>query len=372
MGTDIPTPASLRLRHLPLPARLVLSVFLISVGCGYVAALWQLHMQHASPGSFLPTGDDAVRIFHPTKGERPQSKLEVLLEAPEERPFNGMGQMCAAFTTKSTKPEWEPAITELAMNLTGKEEDDLKDEDKECAEKQLRAERDGERLALIAWVRAGAKKADYDRDGFVLPNDLIEHPITKKFVKDGEKEKTVTVTSILTTRCFRCHKQPDGVGKAKEFPLNDFAKLKPYVQVLETPTGMPLDKLAQSTHVHLLGFSMLYGLTGLIFAFTSYPLLVRIFIAPLPLVAQLVDISCWWLARLNPGFAQVIVVTGGLVAAGLMLHILLTLFNLYGKAGKGIIVLLLVAGALGGWQIKQRFVDPYMVQETAKLTAGDK
>ena len=74
--------------------------------------------------------------------------------------------------------------------------------------------------------------------------------------------------------------------------------------------GMSLSKLAQTTHVHMLGFSMLYGLTGLLFAFTSYPVFVRVLIAPLPLLAQIIDISFWWLARLDepygPGFAAAI------------------------------------------------------------------
>src|SRR6516162_560596 len=72
MGTDQPTPARLRLRDLPLSARLVLSAFLISVGCGYFAALVQLHFQHASPGNAMPTRDDVVRVFYGPTGEKPK------------------------------------------------------------------------------------------------------------------------------------------------------------------------------------------------------------------------------------------------------------------------------------------------------------
>ncbi len=367
MGTNLPTPIHLRLRDLPLPARLVLSAFLLSVGLGYFAALVQLHMQHATPGHALPTGDDAERLFSGKPGERPKSKLEALIEAEESQPFNGSGQMRQAFTIKSTKPDWDSAIDERAEKIAG-DGNEVEDKHREQAEKELRAERDGERQAVMAWVNAGAKKEEYDRDGFVLPTELIAQPITAKFVKDDGGKKTVKVASILTARCYRCHK-PDGVGKAKDFPLNDYAKLKPYVTVSENSTRMSTEKLAQTTHVHLLGFSMLYGLTGLIFAFTSYPRLVRILIAPLPLVAQVADISCWWLARIDPTFAHVIVFTGGVVAGGLMLHIGLTLFNLYGKVGKGVLLLLLVATALGGWQLKQHVIDPYLAHEGVAATA---
>jgi hypothetical protein len=47
MGTTS-TPRFL-LRDLSLSSRLVLSVFLLSVGLGYMAALIQLHFQHAKP-----------------------------------------------------------------------------------------------------------------------------------------------------------------------------------------------------------------------------------------------------------------------------------------------------------------------------------
>jgi hypothetical protein len=52
-----------------------------------------------------------------------------------------------------------------------------------------------------------------------------------------------------------------------------------------------LKKLAQTTHVHLLGFGLLYGLTGLILTFTSYPGWLRGLLGPLPLVAQVGDIG---------------------------------------------------------------------------------
>jgi hypothetical protein len=369
MGTESPSSAlSLRLRNLPLPARLVISAFLLSVGLGYLAALVQLHMQHATKGNVLPTAEDAERIFAGKKGERPKSKIESLLETPvaekdaeAAKQFSGNGQMCEAFTKKSTKPDWESALEERAGKIA-KDPDDIQDAERERAEKELRLERDGERQAVVAWVSAGAKEEEYKRDRFVLPDELKDHPLTKKYVvKDGD-QCLVKTTSILTDRCYRCHKT-DGVGKAKDFPLNDYAKLKPYVQVSETSTRMSTEKLAQTTHVHLLGFSMLYGLTGLIFAFTSYPGIVRALIAPLPLVAQVIDISCWWLARVDPRFAHVIVYTGGAVAGGLMLHIGLTLFNLYGWKGKGLLLLLVVAAGLGGWQLKQNVIDPYLADE---------
>ena len=77
-----------------------------------------------------------------------------------------------------------------------------------------------------------------------------------------------------------------------------------------------------------LGFGMMFFLTGVIFSMTSYPGFLRVLFCAWPLVFQMIDIGCWWLARLDPMYARVIVYTGGLVALGLGLQVVLTLLDL--------------------------------------------
>jgi hypothetical protein len=57
-----PTPR-FTLRDLPLPAKLVVSTFLISVGLGYLWAMAQIHFKHASPGRPMPGIEDLVARF---------------------------------------------------------------------------------------------------------------------------------------------------------------------------------------------------------------------------------------------------------------------------------------------------------------------
>src|SRR5215204_4492308 len=59
----IPTPARYTLRDLPLPAKLVVTTFLISVGLGYLWAMAQIHFKHASAGEPMPTQADLVARF---------------------------------------------------------------------------------------------------------------------------------------------------------------------------------------------------------------------------------------------------------------------------------------------------------------------
>ncbi len=366
--TPLPPPASraFTLRDLPLAVRLTLAVFLISVGIGYTSALVQLHFQHASTGEMLPTPDDAIRVFHGSIGDKPKSKIEQVLPESDRGPFNGSGQMTSAFTTRSDEPFWKTAIQKKAKALAKKAGKPQEQLDLETAEAELRKERDTERLTVLAWIESGANEAEYNEDAFVLPAKLANRPMTEKFLQVGEPP-TVQIKSLLDARCARCH-TPDGDPKASQFPLDTFQHLKSYVTV-KTSSGMSLEKLAQTSHVHLLGFSMLYGLTGLILSLSSYPRLLRVVLCPLPLLAQVVDISFWWLARLpepqGPMFAWAIVYSGAVVAVGLLLHIVLSLFNLFSKKAWMILILLFGAAAYSAHEAKVRVIDPFIAQEKA-------
>ncbi|HMP17749.1 MAG TPA: hypothetical protein PKD72_12050, partial [Gemmatales bacterium] len=157
------------LSFLPWPVRLTLAMFLCAAGVGYLTGLVQLHFAHASPGNLLPSGEDVVKVYHGESGQK-MTHLERLLEAPENLPFNGNGSMRRAFLDKS---------------------DDWKDAIQQKPEAAIREEREGERLALLAWLRAGAKKENYDEDSFSLLESLHKQPITSDFLKLDEAGKEV-------------------------------------------------------------------------------------------------------------------------------------------------------------------------------------
>lgn len=334
---------------LNLASRLVIAAFLVSVSIGYFSALVQLHFQHASPGKLLPEADDAADIYH---GRTGMSQLERLLVADEGKPFNGSGSMRQTFTSKSAG--WRSAINRRAK-------------EKKCdlrrAEEELRSERNGERLAIVDWIRAGASRASYEENNHVLSAPLFHQPITSEFVDAGpDGTPRVKIASIVESRCARCHSDGKS-GQAAQFALDKWEQLHEYCEVETTDGGMSLKKLTQSTHVHLLGFAMLYGLTGLIFSLTRYPGWLRATLGPFVLLAQMADISMWWLARADPAFARAIVLTGGAVATGLFLQVVLSLFDLFGRLGRLVLVLLILAGGVGGYVVKEQVITPYLAKE---------
>jgi hypothetical protein len=345
------------LRNLSLASRLVVAAFLVSTGIGYLLALVQLHVQRATPGTLLPGTDQTANTFY---GHTGMSQFERLLVVDEGKPFNGSGTMRQAFTTKSAG--WRAAITRRAKE---------KQISLRQAEEELRTEREGERLAILDWIRTGASRGSFEADNHILSPHLAKHRITREFVeKDADRTVRVKVAAILDTRCTRCHSESRS-GSAAQCPLDTWEQIHDYCAVETTDGGISLKRLVQSSHVHLLGLGMLYGLTGLIITLTSYPAWMRGLLGLLPLVAQVVEIGCWWLGRIDPLYAKAIVLTGAAAGLGLFLQIGLSLFDLFGKAGRIVLVILILGACLGVYVTKERVIDPYLAKETMSATVGE-
>jgi hypothetical protein len=77
------------------------------------------------------------------------------------------------------------------------------------------------------------------------------------------------------------------------------------------------------------------------------------------------------LGRLDPSYAQAVVVTGAVVAVGLCLQITLSLFNLFHRLGQCLLVLVLVAACVGGYVVKERVIDPHLLKESVSATVND-
>ena len=384
MSTDSSS-SRFNLRDLSLPSRVVIAVFMLAVGVGYFSALVQLHFQHAKAGELLPTPDDAADAYGGLPGK---GQLERLIVASEDLPFTGTGSMRPAFTTRSAG--WLNRVRDRARLIpTPKEEkkddekkddgkkDDEKKEEKKLTErdldratKELRAERHLEADSLVAWIHAGGKQSEYGQ--FLLPEKLekqfpkeIGDDLAKFFQRNQQGRVVGNIESIISTRCYRCHRE-GATGSEGEIHLDKFEVVQDYL-LPERGGGMSLRKLAQSTHAHLLTFCVLFGLTGFVFSCTSWPAAVRLGLAPFTLIMQVVDISFWWLARLDeplgPMFGKGIAVTGGLVAMSLMAQIFGTLATLFGKHGLILlaIFILLGLGALAG--VYFLVIGPYLINE---------
>ena len=351
-----PAAPRIALRQLPLAARLVLSVFLIAVGLGYFSAMIQLHMKHSKrEGEPLPTPADVVEVFAGLK----------LFDPNEKPPCSSVDLLLSGKTTDAevSKNNMAPAFFAKSKGWAGQRSQRGRDVEK------LEAEHQGELDAMLAWIRSDAepKEAAYKNDSFPKPVEI--GTITPEFLgPDGG----VKVKSLVEARCQNCH--------ANQAPsLANYDELKaritpPSREVIDgkwvrTAKQPDIERLTQSTHAHLLTFAVLFAMTGLTFAFTSYWGIVRCVLAPVVLIAQVADISCWWLALVphyGVYFAYSIMATGAVVGMGLSLQIVLSLLNMYGVRGKFAVLLLLFGGAAGLGFVGLKVIQPALDEERKK------
>ncbi|OAI14798.1 hypothetical protein A1507_00930 [Methylomonas koyamae] len=134
-----------------------------------------------------------------------------------------------------------------------------------------------ERFQIMQWVRDGADEDDYEESG---------------------------VAKIIQERCVMCHN--------KESSLPDFNDFKVLKELTKEDEGATFGSLTRVSHIHLFGISFIFMFVGLIFSFAETSTVKYKSIAiGMPYVFLLVDILSWWLTKLHPIFAWLVVLAGG-------------------------------------------------------------
>ncbi len=271
------------------------------------------------------------------------SKLEALIMGPED-------------------VDLKPGATSMGKAFFMGDPDYRKKVEKDPAsEPRLHELRQGDRLGLQAWINLpdDQRRQAFEDNDMELPAAIAAHPITHQ-----DPNHHLHVQELIQDRCGKCHAAEGQLGNKVLKEYDDFRDVLVVPPVGHTSRQMSTESLAQTTHLHLLSFCMLWMLTGAIFAFSSYWKWLRCIVAPLVLLAQIADVSFWWLARqtgpyqilgwtlplpnpIGPYFALGIIGTGALVGLGLLLQIVLSLWDMYRWSGRMVLLVLAIALASG-------------------------
>lgn len=155
-----------------------------------------------------------------------------------------------------------------------------------------------------------------DRSGSVLESKLngsmkFNAPDEDRFkiiqwVRDGAPESTylTDIKPIVEKNCVLCHNANAG-------SLPDFNKFENLKKVSESSEGATFQSLTRLSHIHLFGISFIFMFVGIIFSFSTgvprkykYPAII------MPYLFLLIDIASWWLTKLNPHFAWLVIIAG--------------------------------------------------------------
>ena len=148
---------------------------------------------------------------------------------------------------------------------------------------------------IVNWVRAGAKRAAYDK----------------------------TIRPILDKRCMACHD-----GSNPHLPnLNGYDNLK---KVTEQDRGATIPTLVRVSHIHLFGLTFIFFLVGLMFSHAYVrPVWLKCTIVALPFAAIAVDVSSWYVIKIFHPFVYVEIAAGALMAACFAAMVLVTLYQMW-------------------------------------------
>lgn len=149
---------------------------------------------------------------------------------------------------------------------------------------------------IIAWVRSGAEQNTYETTG---------------------------AKSIVEKRCLICHN-----GSNPHIPnLKTFGGLKKTVAL---DTGMDIFTLVRVSHIHLFGITFIFFIMGSIFCHAYIqPLWIKCVVMMTPFLAILLDIGSWYLTKIYPPFAWVVMISGGLMGVAFAIQWVISVYQMW-------------------------------------------
>jgi hypothetical protein len=132
------------------------------------------------------------------------------------------------------------------------------------------------------------------------------------------------IEPLIIQKCAICHSAQSGLPIS---PLTIFED----VQKVATPdTGLSLLQLARVSHVHLLGISIIFVLTGAIFSLSVTPIWFRVAVLVVPYLAIIMDIGSWWATKYyDPIFAYIVLIGGAFMGLAMACQILVSLWDMW-------------------------------------------
>ena len=155
----------------------------------------------------------------------------------------------------------------------------------------------------------------------------VEKQAIARWVADGSTISGFEqIKPILDRACVGCHSAGSGL------PVPPLTTAEEVRKVAAVDTGPSIGQLARVSHVHLFGISIIFLLTGSIFALSGISATLRALIIAVPYLAIWADIGSWWVTKYEPFFAVVVLIGGALMGLALAAQITISLWEMWFKA----------------------------------------
>ncbi|MDQ6994076.1 MAG: hypothetical protein Q9M18_00590 [Mariprofundaceae bacterium] len=222
--------------------KLLDTMFLLTIGFGYLFALANIYMTHQGyDGEEGLSVKDVIISYH---GKESQSRLATAINGP-----------------------MEVNLPNLAAKKT-----------------------------ILDWLEHGASKAEFEAK---------IHPIMKE-------------------NCVMCHSAASGISGIPHF--DDYEHVLP---LTKTDTGASIPTLIKISHIHLLGIAFMLFLVGRIFILCEINVMLKRFIMIAPFIFLILDISSWYITKIFPSFAYLVIASGALVGITFAFQLAVSLYQMW-------------------------------------------
>jgi hypothetical protein len=163
-------------------------------------------------------------------------------------------------------------------------------------------------------------------NGIMEPNLKFksDKEVILKWIQEGAEEPGYVekIAPILNRDCIVCHSPSINPSLPN---LTNFAGV---AEVANTG-GASYPRLIRVSHIHLFGIAFILYFIGRIFLLCDINVTVKRVAVVIPFIAMLVDVSSWFVTKINPAFAYVVVGSGALMGLSMGLQILLSIYQMW-------------------------------------------
>lgn len=150
------------------------------------------------------------------------------------------------------------------------------------------------RMELLKWADAGAPASEWES---IIKPKVVEY-------------------------CGPCHANTPGLANITEKSVMD--------QMTKRDEGQSFSTLTRVSHIHLFGISFIFFMVGWIFSYaTGFKPVVKAVLIFLPFAFLIVDVASWWLTKLNPNFAWLVIIGGFTYSVAATIMIFSSLYQMW-------------------------------------------
>ncbi len=153
-----------------------------------------------------------------------------------------------------------------------------------------------------------------------------ERQVIIKWVHDGASQEgyEANVKAIMDTRCVMCH------SPASNPHLPDLTNLDGISKVVARDEGMSIATLVRVSHIHLFGITFIFFIVSSIFAHSYLrPVWIKCVVIIIPFLSILMDITSWYLTKMWPAFAWMVIGSGALMGLSFAFQWITSMYQMW-------------------------------------------